>query len=132
MTYIFSICIFIVSPPKPGECPASDPQMHCYEQKNLCKSDCECPMKQKCCFQQDCGYSCSEPIVIIDELGTCDEKIAATKPGICPKPLNNIRCFQCFDQCKSDCECAGKEICCPQPGCGNWCKNSTVSIPFKS
>lgn len=49
--------------------------------------------------------------------------LASSKTGSCPAPSDNIRCFLCNDSCKSDAECNDQKKCCPQPGCGNGCKD---------
>ena len=52
----------------------------------------------------------------------------------CPAPNPTLRCIQCKDDCSKDSDCqttsptggANNEICCPQPGCGNYC-----TVPVK-
>lgn len=47
---------------------------------------------------------------------------AAEKTGVCPPADIYLACFWCNDQCKSDSDCQEAKKCCPQPGCGNMCK----------
>lgn len=48
---------------------------------------------------------------------------ASTKPGTCPPPYLAGFCGSCNDRCHSDNECPDQEKCCPQPGCGNFCRH---------
>ncbi|UYV74460.1 hypothetical protein LAZ67_11003605 [Cordylochernes scorpioides] len=82
-------------PPTPG-CGCSHNSTSCLD----------CDGRTRCCWDPDCGSYCAAPV--------------ESHPGQCPPP-QNILCFVCKDQCRSDGDCGAKEKCCLEPGCGRAC-----------
>ncbi|XP_075383874.1 antileukoproteinase [Tenrec ecaudatus] len=87
---------------KAGGCPPI-PQTKCngYQDRE-CKSDWQCPRKQKCC-PGACGIKC---------LDSVDHFASDEKPGKCP--VVNIQCLMLNppNHCEKDGQCQGNLKCC--------------------
>jgi len=113
-----------------------DPDIWCFDfcyDNCLCDYDCrKTPESSKnaiCCRQPTCGNICIQPTEPI----TCDLPIKNQLSKRCP-PQSNMQCLICNDQCTKNSDCpkdnsGHNQICCPQTGCGNQCKQPTpVSV----
>lgn len=103
-----------------------------------CDNDCRCPGAQKCCEMNNCGMICQDPVGT-DTAGVqspppCLDRIfTPVKLGTCPRINGCSADTVCADQCNSDCQCYGEQICCAYKYCGNLCVDpvkSTDPVPI--
>ncbi|XP_073528973.1 uncharacterized protein [Phyllobates terribilis] len=102
----------------PGVCPISLEQLSCiYLNKTLCKRDCDCPPKMKCCLSEENNLQC--------------QKVTSVKPGSCPIPVTRCRYYgPSKAQCLCDEDCPGDKKCCT-PVCHPECTDPVFEVPEK-
>ncbi|XP_034351883.1 antileukoproteinase [Arvicanthis niloticus] len=96
---------------KAGACPAKKTAQCLKVQKPECRTDWECPGKQRCC-PDACGVKCMSPVSI--------RKPVMKKPGRCLKVQGRCLMLNPPNHCRRDGECEGKYKCC-EGMCGKVC-----------
>ncbi|KAM4830642.1 antileukoproteinase-like [Urocitellus parryii] len=96
---------------KAGACPAR-PQVRCirYEEPQ-CRSDWQCPGKQRCCPDY-CGIKCLDPVAV--------PRSVESKPGKCPVVKGQCMMLNPPNHCETDSQCDGDFKCCLGM-CGKLC-----------
>ncbi|XP_042550635.1 antileukoproteinase [Dipodomys spectabilis] len=96
---------------KAGACPSRRPANCLVFEKPKCKSDWQCPGKQKCC-RDYCGIKCLNPVDI--------SKPVNKKSGRCPVVDAHCLMLNPPNLCETDSQCERNYKCCPGM-CGKAC-----------